>query len=152
MGALIRSCAALGAQGLIVTGHGADLYHPQTVRGSMGSLFAVPAIRLASHHGVERWLAGLAMTGHRPQIVGGSGDADRLPHEVDLTGPTVLVVGNETRGLSAAYRALCDVLVGIPMAGSVDSLNVACAASILLYEADRQRRAGAPGQKAPRTR
>jgi TrmH family RNA methyltransferase len=140
MGALIRSCAALGAQGLIVTGHGADLYHPQTVRGSMGSLFALPAIRLASHREVERWLAGLP-AGDRPQIVGGSSDAACLPYQVDFTGPTVLVVGNETRGLSSAYRALCDILVGVPMAGSVDSLNVACAASILLYEADRQRRA-----------
>ncbi|MGH2356184.1 MAG: TrmH family RNA methyltransferase, partial [Chloroflexota bacterium] len=61
--------------------------------------------------------------------------------EVDLTGPTVLVLGNETLGLSRGYRELCDVLVRIPMYGAADSLNVACAASIMLYEADRQRRA-----------
>ncbi len=51
-------------------------------------------------------------------------------------------MGNETRGLSRAYGDLCDVLVRIPVRGAADSLNVACAASILLYEADRQRHAG----------
>jgi 23S rRNA (uridine2479-2'-O)-methyltransferase len=61
--------------------------------------------------------------------------------EVDLTRPTVLVFGNETRGLSAAYRDLADVLARIPMGGAADSLNVASAATILFYEAARQRRA-----------
>lgn len=59
---------------------------------------------------------------------------------VDLTQPTVLVLGNEALGLATGYRELCDVLVRIPMYGEADSINVACAAAILLYEADRQRR------------
>jgi tRNA(Leu) C34 or U34 (ribose-2'-O)-methylase TrmL len=60
---------------------------------------------------------------------------------VDLTLPTVLVFGNEATGLSPEYRALCDTAVRIPMHAEADSINVACAAAILLYEVDRQRRA-----------
>ncbi len=148
LGAIIRSCDALNADGLIVTGHGADLYDPQTVRASMGSLFALPVARLASHVEVWRWVeevgARSADRYGRMQIIGASGDAAPAVDEVDLTRPTVLVLGNETRGLSHGYRELCDALVRIPMSGdqgAADSLNVACAASILLYEADRQRRA-----------
>jgi TrmH family RNA methyltransferase len=141
LGALIRSCDALGADGLIVTGHGADVYHPHTVRGSMGSLFALPTVRLRSHQDVLGWVASLPAAVGRPQIVGGSSQASRRVDEADLTAPTILIVGNETHGLSHAYRELCDVLVQIPMQGAANSLNVACAGSILLYEAARQRRA-----------
>jgi 23S rRNA (uridine2479-2'-O)-methyltransferase len=160
VGAVIRSCDALGADGLILTGHGVDVYDPQAVRGSMGSLFALPVVWQPSHQDVARWVNSLTVpetaeigseTGGsgRPQIVGGSGEAELSIDQVDLTRPTVLVVGNETRGLSRAYRELCDTIARIPMRASrsdgsaigADSLNVACAASILLYEADRQRRA-----------
>ena len=75
------------------------------------------------------------------QIVGTSGDAPRAVDAVDLTGPTVLVLGNEAEGLTPGYRDLCDLLVGVPMQAGADSVNVACAAAIALYEADRQRRA-----------
>jgi TrmH family RNA methyltransferase len=143
LGSIIRSCDALGAGGLIVTGHGADVYDPQTVRASMGSLFSLPVARLPSAEAVRRWADSLAATHGRLQIVGGSGDAERTLDEVDLTGPMVLVAGNETQGLSLAYRQVCDLLVRIPMQGAADSLNVAVAASIMLYEATRQRRASA---------
>ncbi|MBI3970761.1 MAG: hypothetical protein HY332_05680 [Chloroflexi bacterium] len=75
------------------------------------------------------------------RTVGARGDAEVAVNTVDLTGPTVLVVGNEALGHSRGCRELCDVLVRIPMYGAADSLKVACAASVLLYEADRQRRA-----------
>src|SRR5439155_7599405 len=60
LGSIIRSCHALGADGLIVTGHGTDIYNPLTVRASMGSLFALPTIRLASHREVGRWVGDVA--------------------------------------------------------------------------------------------
>jgi TrmH family RNA methyltransferase len=152
LGQVIRAADALGAGGLIVSGHGADVYDPLTVRASMGSLFALPVVRLPSHREVQAWVEGVRRgtptdpngpDGHRAarlQIVAGSGEAQTSLEEVDLTRPTVLVFGNETRGLSAAYRDLADVLARIPMQGAADSLNVASAATILLYEAARQRR------------
>jgi TrmH family RNA methyltransferase len=161
LGSIIRSCDALGADGLIVTGHGADVYDPQTVRASLGSLFALPVVWAPSHQEVAQWLdgwggrvsaggSGTVTTAGRPHIVGASGDGAAVLDAVDLTRPTVLVAGNETRGLSAGYRDLCDTLVRIPMSGAADSLNVACAASILLYEVDRQRRATRPGRVVER--
>jgi 23S rRNA (uridine2479-2'-O)-methyltransferase len=140
LGALIRSCDALGADGMVVTGHSADLYAPETIRASMGSLFALPVVRQASHRDLVPWLATLAKDNGPLQTVGASGEAGMPLDAHDFTHPTVLVLGNETHGLSAAYRDLCDVLVRIPMRGAADSLNVACAGSIGLYEIDRQRR------------
>jgi TrmH family RNA methyltransferase len=152
LGSIIRSCHALGADGLIVTGPGTDVYNPLTVRASMGSLFALPVVRVASHREVGRWVgdtaAARAREGrgygrHRPQriqIVGTSGEAGLPVDAIDLTLPTVLVFGNEAEGLTSGYRDLCDFLVRIPMYGEADSINVACAAAILLYEVDRQRR------------
>lgn len=146
LGSIIRSCHALGADGLIVTGPGTDIYHPVTVRASMGSLFALPTVRLASHHEVGRWVGDLATTlgpddrGRPIQIVGTSGGAALPAAAADLTQPTVLVLGNEAEGLTPAYRELCDLLVRVPMHGEADSINVACAAAVVLYEVDRQRR------------
>jgi TrmH family RNA methyltransferase len=143
LGSVIRSCHAFGADGLIVTGHGTDIYNPQTVRASMGSLFALPTVRLTSSREVRAWVrdaaAPLSRTG-TVQIVGATGDAALPVDAVDLTQPTVLVVGNEATGLTLQSRRLCDVLVRIPMYGEADSVNVACAAAVLLYEVDRQRR------------
>jgi 23S rRNA (uridine2479-2'-O)-methyltransferase len=143
LGSVIRSCHALGADGLIVTGHGTDVYNPQTVRASMGSLFALPTVRLASAVEVRAWVRNAAAPASRTgsiQIVGTAGEAALPVDAVDLSQPTLLVFGNEATGLTGEYRELCDVLVRIPMHGGADSINVACAAAVLLYEADRQRR------------
>jgi 23S rRNA (uridine2479-2'-O)-methyltransferase len=146
LGSIIRSCDALGAGGLILTGHGADPYDPQAVRASMGSLFALPVVQMASPQEIAKWVETLAASPEataRPQIVGASGEAAVNVEHVDFLKPTVLIAGNETHGLSHGYRELCDLLARIPMSGAADSLNVASAASILLYEAGRQRRAAA---------
>ena len=136
IGTLIRSADAFGATALIVTGHAADPYDPKSVRASTGSLFAVPVVRVASPASVRDWLRG---TGIPAVIVGldETGQADIGAR--DLTGPIVLVVGNETTGLSAAWKAECDVLLRIPMTGSASSLNAATAGTIALYETARQR-------------
>jgi TrmH family RNA methyltransferase len=143
LGSVIRSCHALGGDGLIVTGYGSDIYNPQTVRASMGSLFALPTVRLASARDVRAWVRDVAAPVSRTgtvQIVGATGDASVPVDAVDLTRPTVLVFGNEATGLTSQYRDQCDLLVRIPMQGGADSINVACAAAVLLYEMDRQRR------------
>jgi TrmH family RNA methyltransferase len=139
LGTIIRSCDALNAGGLVMTGHGVDLYDPRTIRASVGSLFALPVVRLASYRDLIPWIDSLKVRAGDLQVIGTSAKAAVDIVDVDLTRTTILIVGNETRGLSANYRALCDSVVRIPMRGSATSLNVACATSILLYEADRQR-------------
>ncbi len=141
LGTIIRSCDAFGVDGLVITGHAVDLYDPETISATTGSLFALPAVRVPAPADLAPWFERIRRAIGPFQIVGTSARADLDVADRDLTGPTILVLGNETRGLSAGFKALCDVLVTIPIGGSATSLNVASAASILLYEQDRQRRA-----------
>jgi TrmH family RNA methyltransferase len=135
IGTLIRSADAFGAHGLIVTGHAADPYDPKSVRASTGSLLAVPVIRAASHADVISWVRATAAT-----MIGTDENGAADIAGVDLTGPAVLVIGHEATGLSAAWRQACDVIARIPITGAASSLNAAGAATVILYEAARQRR------------
>lgn len=139
IGTLIRSADAFGASAVLITGHAADPYDPKAVRASTGSLFAVPVVRLDSHREVLDWVADLRAGGLPVEIVGTDehGAEDVADH--DLTGPCVLVAGNETHGLSAGWREATDAIVRIPITGAASSLNAATAASVVLYEATRQR-------------
>lgn len=139
LGTLIRSADALGAHGLLVTGHAADPYDPKSVRASVGSLFALPVVRLDSP---DRLVTTLTAARGRLEVIGLIEDAVDDLDRCDLRGPTVLVVGNETTGLSSAWRAVCTRLAAIPMSGAASSLNAATAGGIALYEAARQRRSG----------
>lgn len=133
VGTLIRSADAFGAAGVIVTGHAADIYDPKTVRSSTGSLFSVPVVRA---DGVPtKWLEQSGA-----QVIGLDETGTVELAELDLTGPVVLVVGNETTGLSTAWRNACQVIAHIPIGGGASSLNAASAGTVALYEASRQRR------------
>ena len=136
IGTLVRSADAFGAQGVIVTGHAADPYDPKSVRASTGSLFAIPVVRQPGPAEVATWADGVTIVGTDEK--GEAGIAD-----VDLTGPVLLVIGNETTGLSSGWREACDVMAAIPITGAASSLNAAAAATVVLYEAARQRRAAA---------
>ena len=140
IGTVIRSADAFGAAGVIVTGHAADPYDPQAVRASTGSLFAVPVVRADGPAGVVVGVGARRRAGVPVTVLGTDehGPADVAAH--DLTGPTLVVIGNETSGLSEAWRSACDTIVRIPISGSASSLNAASAATVLLYEAARQRR------------
>jgi len=136
LGTVIRSADAFDADGLIVTGHSADEYDPLCIRASVGAVFALPVARMESVERVLEWVSTLPM---RPLIIGTSAKGDSLIDRVDLTGPTLLLIGNETFGLSKAWKEACDVLARIPIGGAASSLNAGCAASICLYEVSRQR-------------
>jgi TrmH family RNA methyltransferase len=140
LGTLIRSADAFGADGLIVTGHGADPYDPRAVRASTGSLFALPVVRAGSHRDVLDRVDAMRRGGTAVSVIGTDEHGDVEVAEQDLTGPTLLVIGNETAGLSAGWRASCDRVVRIPITGAASSLNAAEAGAIALYEAVRQRR------------
>lgn len=144
LGTIIRSGDSFRADGVIVTGHAVDLYDSQTIRASVGSLFALPILKVDSQPELSNWFAGLREKLPELQIIGTSARAETGIWAQDLTRPTVLLVGNETEGLSRNYKSMCDTLVKIPIYGSATSLNVACATSIFLYEATRQREAKQP--------
>lgn len=142
LGTLLRSCDALGVHGLVLTGHGVDLYDPDVIVSSMGSFFRVPVVRLGDNARVERFVAGLR--GRYPGfgVLGTTAhDGARVVYEQALDGPLLVMLGNETEGLNRCFQAMCDGMVRIPMARDADasSLNVACAASVLFAEVGRQR-------------
>jgi 23S rRNA (uridine2479-2'-O)-methyltransferase len=139
IGSIIRSADAFGADGLIVTGHAADVYDPKSVRASTGSIFALPSVRVPSHREVMEWVTARRTEGIPIVIVGTDEHGSADIFDYDLTQPTLLLIGNETSGLSAAWKDLADQLVRIPMTGSASSLNAANAATAVLYEASRQR-------------
>jgi len=144
LGTALRSCDALGVDMLLLTGHCVDLYDPETVQASMGSLFRAPAWHIPDNAGVDDLLFRLSeRCAPCPlAVVGSSADASLDIFDCDLTGPTVLLLGNEADGLCQHLREVCTVMARIPMApkAGADSLNVACAATALFCEAVRQRR------------
>jgi TrmH family RNA methyltransferase len=135
LGTIIRTCDALGCQGLIITGHAVDLYDPETIRASMGSFFCLPVVRLPSHNELLTWVGSVKKDYPRLQIVGSSAKGAVPLHDCIFSKSALLLIGNETMGLSQNYKERCDVMVNIPMSSnrSASSLNVACAASIIIH-------------------
>ncbi len=144
LGTMIRSCDALGADMLIVTGHGVDLYDPDVVVAAMGSFFNMPVVRAADNDVLFRYIQTLRERYPGFAVLGTTAHQERAVYGMDLTGPLLLMMGNETLGLNRAFKEACDQLCTIPMSQKsyASSFNVSCAASILLYEVTRQRAGG----------
>lgn len=138
IGSLARSVDALGGAGLVVTGHAADPYDPAAVRGSTGSLLAIPLARADSPQQVLDWVGARRADGYTMPVIGTDEHGDVLLPEAPLEEPCVIVIGSETRGMSAAWREACDLITSIPMGGSASSLNAASAGTVVLYEALRR--------------
>ncbi len=149
LGAIIRTADAAGATGVVVVEPSVDLYDPQTLRATMGSLYALPVIRVADEQMLPRWYAALRARGLDLQVVGTSAHGDRLLYQVKGTGPLILLIGSERDGLSPEARATADVVARLPMAGSASSLNVSAATAAIVYEIVRQRWAAAQGAEEP---
>jgi len=141
LGTLLRSCDAFGIDGLILTGHCVDIYDPEVVRSSMGSFFRVPFLRLSSNDDIEALFARLREQYPGLQIIGTTAHRKNVISALDLTGPVLFMIGNETEGLNRRFAEQCGVLATIPMRpeAAATSFNVSCAATVLLYEAARQR-------------
>lgn len=133
LGTIIRSADAVGATGVLLGRGTVDVYNPKTVRGTMGSLFHLPV----AEGDLRSLLPAAKEKGIK--LVGTRLGAKRHCYELDLTEPVWLLMGNEGSGLSPDIEAYVDTDVVIPMRGKAESLNVAMAASVLLYEAMRQR-------------
>lgn len=141
LGTLIRSCDAIGASMLIVTGHAVDVYDPEVVAASMGSLFAVPVARLSDNGDIDAFIVGLRERYPRLRVIGTTAHLKTALYDLNLAGPVLFLIGNETDGLNRHLMEIADDLATIPMAepSSASSLNVSCAATVMLYEAARQR-------------
>lgn len=133
LGTILRSSDAVGLDGLIVCDRCTDVHNPNVVRASVGTLFTVPVVEAEGKETLE-WLRR-----HRIAILAATPSAEKSFTEVDMTRPIAIVVGTEQLGLSERWMQQADIQVRIPMHGVADSLNVATATTLLLYEALRQR-------------
>lgn len=137
LGALLRTADSAGADAVFLTGGGTDLFNPNVVRASMGSLFACPV----THVEADTLVAWLRR--RRFRIFATSPAAHQTYWNADLRGGCALVLGAEHAGLPMAWLEEADELLSVPLHGLADSLNVATTGALLLYEALRQRSSSA---------
>jgi TrmH family RNA methyltransferase len=139
-GAVLRSADAAGASAVVFTESSVDVYNAKTVRASAGSLFHLPVVREADP---ETTVEALRDRGFR--ILAAAPEAEASMYDLDLSPPTAILFGNEAWGLPPEIRDLADGAVRVPIQGGAESLNLAAAAALLLFEAARQRNAGGAG-------
>ena len=134
-GTLIRLADAMGADALVLAGEGVDPYNAKCLRASAGSIFGVPVLEMPD---TAELVDALRAAGLR--VLATTLDGETSLDDVDLSVPTAWLFGPEAHGLSDDVAALADLRVRIPMAGSAESLNVAAAAAICLYQSSRATR------------
>jgi RNA methyltransferase, TrmH family len=133
LGAMIRTADAAGIDAVLVCDPATDLYNPNVIRASLGTLFTTPTVCCSSEDAI-RWLQSAGI-----KIYVTSLSASLPYHKADYTVPSAIVAGSEATGVSAIWSDACDGAVIIPMYGQVDSMNVSVATSVILFEALRQR-------------
>jgi len=133
LGTILRSADGAGAHGVIVSDRCTDIYNPNVVRASVGTLFSQPVIETSTEEAIA------FLKKHHISIIASTPAASTLYYEADLAKPVAIILGTEQLGLKDIWLETADIKVRIPMKGLADSLNVAMASTILLYEAARQR-------------
>jgi len=139
IGTIIRTADCVAASGVVVIEPAADPYAPRAVRASMGSLFALPVVRLCDEAPLWHWVWEAKAAGWPLQIVATCAHGTQDYRALDYRRPTVILMGREGPGLPDSAKAQADTLVRIPLRGRASSLNVAAAAAVLLYEVLNQR-------------
>lgn len=135
MGTLIRTAEAAGVSGIIALGGSVDVFSPKVLRSSMGSAFRLPVI---THVDPTTLMAAREQQGLQIVAAAGEGELDYTAY--DWCQPTLLLLGNEGKGVDEKLMSHCDQRLHIPMANQVESLNVATAGAVMLFEAARQQR------------
>lgn len=135
LGAIARSAECSGAAGLIVTTRETSPVSPFAIKASAGAIFHLPIAKIESP---VQTIEELKNSGF--WIVGTSSDAEKDYDEFDYDFPVVIIIGNESKGISTSIRKHCDFMLRIPMYGKIDSLNASVSAGIILFEIQRQRR------------
>ncbi|HTX78633.1 MAG TPA: RNA methyltransferase, partial [Longilinea sp.] len=128
LGTILRTGDAVGGKGVILLDHSTDPFDPATVRGSMGAIFSQNLIK-ATLDEFGDW-----KKRNHCKVIGTSGAAEYNYHQYRFSTPMVLLMGSERQGLTENHIALCDDVVKIPMVGRSDSLNLAVATAVVLYE------------------
>lgn len=134
LGALLRTADATGVHGILIPKRRSVSLNATVAKTSAGAVEYVPVARIGN---IAQTLKKLKEKGF--WVAGADMDGEEAYYEADLTGPLVLVVGSEGRGMSRLTKEACDFIVSMPMVGRINSLNASVAGSILMYESMRQR-------------
>jgi len=133
LGSIIRSANAFNADGILIIGHGVDVYEPKVIRASLGSIFFTKVITMESMEMLEEYIKNQKRK-NKMEIVGTDSLGTVSIKDCKLKRPIMIIIGNEAKGISVKLRDVCDKIIKIPMEGNVNSLNVSCAASIIMWE------------------
>jgi TrmH family RNA methyltransferase len=133
LGAILRSADAAGADAVIISDQRTDIYNPNVIRASLGTVFT-NQVATSSAKEIQKWLSK-----NKIKSLAATPEADKIYTKVNYKGGIAVVVGEEHKGLSEEWLEKADEKIKIPMAGKIDSLNVSASTAIILFEAIRQR-------------
>jgi TrmH family RNA methyltransferase len=133
LGALIRTANSFGVDAFITHGHCVDFFDPKVIRSSLGAVFHTRICHVDAYQTLADWL-NILKSRHNLSIIGTDSNGTVSAQDKSLSRPVALILGNEAKGISVRLRQLSDQIVSIPIQGAVNSLNVACAGSILMWQ------------------
>jgi TrmH family RNA methyltransferase len=132
-GSLIRSANAFNADGIFIIGHGIDIYESKVIRASLGSIFFTKIVTVESMEVLMEYIK-IQKAKNNMEVIGTDSAGTVSIKDCKLNRPIMLIIGNEAKGISVKLKEICDRIVRIPMEGNINSLNVSCAASIIMWE------------------
>ena len=133
LGSIIRSANAFNADGIFIIGHGIDIYESKVIRSSLGSIFFTKIVAIKSMEVLLDYI-GIQKKENNMEIVGTDSNGTVSLKDCKINKPIMVIIGNEAKGMSIGLKEICDKIIKIPMEGDINSLNVSCAASIIMWE------------------
>jgi TrmH family RNA methyltransferase len=133
LGSIIRSANAFGVNGILIVGHGIEIYEPKVIRASLGSIFFTKIIQIESMEKLIEYIETEKIK-NKIEIIGTDSKGTLTLKDCLLNKPVMVIIGNEAKGMSIKLTEICDKIIRIPREGNINSLNVSCAASIIMWE------------------
>jgi 23S rRNA (uridine2479-2'-O)-methyltransferase len=133
LGSIIRSANAFNVDGIFIIGHGIDIYESKVIRSSLGSIFFTKIMVIESMKVLLEYIRNQKEKNNM-EIVGTDSDGALSIQDCKINRPIMLIIGNEAKGMSIGLKEICDKIIRIPIEGNINSLNVSCAASIMMWE------------------
>jgi len=133
LGSIIRSANAFNVDGIFIIGHGIDIYESKVIRASLGSIFFTKIMVIKSMEVLLEYIR-IQKEKNNMEIVGTDSDGTLSIKECKINRPIMVIIGNEAKGMSIGLKEICDKIIRIPIEGKINSLNVSCAASIIMWE------------------
>ena len=133
LGSIIRSANAFNVDGIFIIGHGIDIYESKVIRSSLGSIFFTKIVAVKSMEILLDYIR-IQKEKNNMEIVGTDSNGTVSLKDCKINKPVMVIIGNEAKGMSIGLKEICDKIIKIPIEGNINSLNVSCAASIIMWE------------------